>query len=149
MVYDYSTGNFYCATNNDWFGKVNIENGSITLIGENPLDIPGYVVAMACSKSGELYIISTPQTQGVEGIFYSVDKATGVATKIGGTGIVTWYIQSMAFDYKTGILYWVSYGSGFDHAFCTIDPATGKATVIGNFDGKKEITGLYFPYDPD
>ncbi|NLO70799.1 MAG: hypothetical protein GX102_07670 [Porphyromonadaceae bacterium] len=137
MTCDYSTGTLYCITANYELGKVNLDNGAVTLIGD--LEVEN-MITLACSLEGKLYGI----TLGDEGKFYSINKSTGKATLIGDTGVKTIFIQSMAFHHPSGILYWAHSENYTDNLY-QVNPADASVTNLGAHG--LEITGLYFPYD--
>lgn len=90
---------------------------------------------------------ATGQLWGIDngGILYKVNKTSGAATRVGSTGITPRYAQSMAFDLKTGDLYWASMIDG-DVRNCSklyrIDTATATPTLITAFQDSEEFMGL-------
>ena len=89
--------------------------------------------------NGDLYASVSPSGNQPDGIF-KVDKATGVATLIGTTGLGGG-TQDIAFD-ADGNLYGVKGGglSG-NNDFISIDKTTGAGTVIGK-TGFTSVSGL-------
>ncbi|WP_156930661.1 hypothetical protein [Prevotella falsenii] len=93
----------------------------------------------AANKQGEIYAIS----EG--GNLYKVDKTNGAVTKIGFTGVKPdKYVQSAAFDMRTGKLYWASQETNGSHLY-EVNTQTGAATRIGSFPDHEEVTCLYVP----
>ena len=94
---------------------------------------------LAFDASGQLWGIDNA------GDLYKVNKANGVASKVGSTGIVPKYSQSMTFDYKTGELYWASMidaGVKDCSKLYKVDTATAKATLVTAFQDNEEFMGL-------
>ena len=56
---------------------------------------------IAIDGSGRIYGVKTS-----DGGLYTIDKKTGEQKLVGLTGVKPHALQSMAFDRKTGILYW-------------------------------------------
>lgn len=108
----------YCITLNRDLGEVNLETGAVATFGKSEI----YADAFACSLDGKLYAITNEESEaGVR--FWSINKETGKETKIFDTGVPASYIQSMAFHYQTGKLYWAQCGS--TSAFYEINPDSG------------------------
>ncbi len=96
---------------------------NITTIGA--FNTPGAVVIdIAINTTGQMYAHDI-----VDDAIYTVDTTTGAATLVGSTGMAAGYAQGMDFDPSDGTLYAWIYLSGGNGGFCTIDLATGAATV--------------------
>ena len=116
----------------DAFGQnlisINVTTGVGTIIGFSPFLKP----SLAASPSGMLFAGQgggTPQ-------LWTLDKATGVATLVGNSGLGFAAIGGMDFD-TNGILYAAvniagAAGTGSDH-LATLNTNTGVAAVIGPF----------------
>lgn len=98
--------------------------------------------AMACDANGQLYGIQK------NGNLYRINKETGEETLVGATGKLPMYIQSAAFDYSTGKLYWAESDES-SSGFYEVDTTTGQATQLASFGDMEEITCLYFPPKQD
>lgn len=112
---------------------VDYESQTLTPVG----DCYSYL-GLAFDGTGQLYGIDKA------GDLYKVDKTNGSGTKVGSTGVSPRYAQSMAFDHKTGELWWASYqdaGKSSSNLY-KVDIATGRATLITAFDDQQEIMGL-------
>lgn len=114
------------------FGRMSMTDGGVTPISY--LDAPFY--AIASDASGNLYAISSA------GDLCSVDKETGETKRIGATGLIPAYTQSMTFDMASGRLFWAAC-TQTKNGLYEIDVNTGEASLIGNFFGNEEFTGLY------
>lgn len=86
------------------------------------------------------------QLWGIDGAgdLYKVDKRSGSATRIGSTGVIPRYAQSMAFDLKTNELYWASYADAEKASsnLYKVDTATAHTTLITAFTDQEEFMGL-------
>lgn len=144
MAYDYSSDVMYClATDFDttFLGTVDLSNGVV----EFAAPLSHVMRALACSLAGKLYAIDQ------DGVFYSLDPATGKSDIIGSTGVGNVaYLQSMAFDHNTERLFWAHTNAAVSGDLYEIAPATGEATRLGSvlFNGtdQSEIVGLYSRY---
>lgn len=144
MAFDYSSKTMFGlrATNTtSELVKINLTNGETELIGNTEMNLH----AMACSKDGILYAISS------DGDLCTVDKATGMSTILGNTGITdVSYLQSMAFDHNTGRLFWVHTGVKTQGELFEVDPETAKLTLLGTTlynDIASELVCLYTVYN--
>ena len=144
MAFDYSSKTMFGlrATNTtSELVKISLTNGETELIGNTGINLH----AMACSKDGILYAISS------DGDLCTIDKATGIPTTIGNTGITdVAYLQSMAFDHNTGRLFWVHTGAKSQGELYEVNPETAKLTPLGTAiynDNASELVCLYTVYD--
>lgn len=144
MAFDYSSKTMFGlrATNTtSELVKISLTNGETELIGNTGINLH----AMACSKDGILYAISS------DGDLCTIDKATGIPTTIGNTGITdVAYLQSMAFDHNTGRLFWVHTGAKSQGGLYEVNPETAKLTPLGTAiynDNASELVCLYTVYD--
>lgn len=93
---------------------------------------------LAFDGNGQLWGIDSA------GDLYKVNKHNGQGTRIGSTGVVPKYSQSMAFDFKTNDLYWASYtDAGKDSSnLYKVNTSTGELTLITAFTDQEEFVGL-------
>lgn len=94
---------------------------------------------LAFDAAGQLWGIDSA------GDLYKVNKNNGSATRVGSTGVVPKYAQSMAFDFKTGDLYWASLTDADVRnasKLYKVDTATGRATLVTSFTDNQEFMGL-------
>lgn len=125
--------------------------GQYTIDGKRKLCIVDYQEQTVtpvgdCYSYFGLAFDGTGQLWGIDsaGDLYKVDKRNGSANKIGFTGVIPRYAQSMAFDLKTNELYWASYtdaGKASSNLY-KVDPADGRATLITAFGDQEEFMGL-------
>jgi hypothetical protein len=145
MTYDYSSQTLYAITSNQLL-KVNRVTGALTAVAA----IRRFYT-LACHVNGQLFGVDE------NGDFYSIDKKTGAATRVGTTGMnMTSAHQSMTFDHLGGRLFWAMPWEGqkengrYDSRglLCEIDPTMGNATVLGSIhgEGQARMAGLYIPY---
>lgn len=119
---------------------VDMENGDYKVVGDiGTLKNNGVLVGLACSKEGRLFGVSDYRC------VYEIDKNTGKATQIGEQGnlAVINALQSMAFDYKSDILYWAHTTPDYGW-WSTVNPLTGIVSKQATLGGDAEITGLFF-----
>jgi len=155
MSYDYTTGIMY-GLSWDELLTVDLETGEVTILevyfyDEESWDDIVFMV-FAIDENGNAYGVSDwyyeypPGIYDVNGDFFRIDMNTGECTYIGATGVEVWYYPAcMAFDFNTGLLYFINLGQGGweDFTWNTIDVETGEALYIS--DGYI-ITGLHFPF---
>lgn len=94
---------------------------------------------LAFDGNGQLWGIDSA------GDLYKVDKRNGQGTRIGSTGVVPRYAQSMAFDLKTNELYWASLtdaGVTGSSKLYKVDTSNGALTLISAFTDREEFMGL-------
>ena len=111
---------------------MNIDTGTKTPVA--PLE--KRMLAMATTLDGILYGI------GTDGSLYTINKANGLATLVGATGISPNDVnQSAVIDYNTNIMYWAAMtaeGAGL----YTVDLATGAATLLSAFTDNNQLVGI-------
>lgn len=118
-------------------------------------DMEGYWVAIAAAPTGELYAISADieTVSATEVIVHSstlhkIDPATGETTAIGETGQKPLLIGSATIDKRSGRMFW-SVGPDADTSFlCEVDLTTGQATKVMDFEGTRQVAGLYVVTPP-
>lgn len=145
MTFDYTTGRMYALENKQSFmylSIIDIETGALDRI----TTINDIIVGLAADDEGNLYGLNT------EGKLFTFDSDTGEATFVYDTGVTTQgYIQSMAYDYNSGNLYWAQcQGIGASSFYLIANVATEGGTEwqtvkLGDIGGKKgaEIAGLF------
>lgn len=137
MTYDRTTGNLYGCyynfqTGSYYFGKSDPEDGTVTVIAT--WDAP--LFTLAADVNGDIYGID------YQGNMVKVNKETGSTRRLGNTGVVPAYTQSMAFDFKTNRLYWAATTASLTGLY-EIDMQTYKANLIGLFDAQEEFAAIY------
>lgn len=141
LTYDYSAGRLILLAVNR-----QTDAGSVALFAVDPQTAAATPLCtvrdsidlrtLAASPSGTLYGID------LQGDLYTVDPQSGAAARIGSTGKVARYTQSMCFDRQTGALYWAHYDSPGTPALYLVDPQTGALTELGELEDSAEISGL-------
>ncbi len=97
-------------------------------------------IAFAANRQGDVYAIS----EG--GDLFKVNKTNGEVTLIGATGVApARYLQSAAFDMKTGKMYWAAQEADGSGSLYEVNIETGIASKIAKFPDNEEITCLYIP----
>ena len=102
-------------------------------------------IAFAINALGEAYCIEKGS-----GDLYRVNLNDASVTLVGSTGHPTNYVQSMAFDYQTGELFWAQhYSVGSDnYGLYKVNPATAETFSLGRIGGGNvELTGLFMVAD--
>lgn len=112
--------------------RISLSNGAVSTVG--PLGT-GDINALTADGAGNLYGASTG------GQFYKINRSTGRATVVGPLGTLS--SGDLAFN-AAGELYGTVRPTIFaSDSLARIDPATGKATVIGG-TGKTDVFALKF-----
>jgi hypothetical protein len=137
MAYDYKTGVMYgivgASTAVSNLVTINLATGEMTTIST----LGRLAMTLACSPEGNLFIIDA------DGNLCAVNKTTAEVNVIGSTGIIPYYVQSMAFDQKTGRLFWAMCNAKDEGRLVELDPATGVGFDRGAIGGEAELIGLY------
>lgn len=120
---------------------VNPASGATTLIGST-----GHAISGLAARDGKLY------GAGGKGdnTFYRIDPATGAATAIGAFGpALTRWVNSVSMSFDTGGTLWAVFNyipPAHDNDppppwsdLATIDPATGKVTLLGPISGPDSL----------
>lgn len=128
MAYDSTSGKLYavagCATNSNLF-TIDINTGTATLVG--PLLNEPCSIAIAIDAEGNMYGFDIATDA-----LFAIDKTTANDALIGSVGFNANYLQDMAFDQSTGILYLAGFDADvFTDSIYTIDLTTGLATLVG------------------
>ncbi len=93
---------------------------------------------MAISPAGVVYAIDSSCN------LLKVDKTTGQTEKIGSTGLSNKYKTSGCYDSESGrILFATSLDRG--SALYTIDPTTGRATMLYAMPDGEQMVGMFIP----
>lgn len=129
LEYDRTTGKLYGSTSvlDPSFNGL-IEINLVTGAG-TPIGVPGWgltgttaVTNIRVNAAGQMYGWWDPS----EDDLVSIDKSTGVATRVGESGVST-AANGLSFD-SSGTLYMVNVGGGY----YTVDTGTGAATYAGD-----------------
>lgn len=78
--------------------------------------------------------------------FVEVDGSeVDIKTPDGGAYLM-YYFGTMNFDYTTGDLYWIPYGSSGSNNLYRVNTSTGQLTSVGTFYTGNNFVGLFIPY---
>ena len=105
------------------------------------------IITFAIDANGDAYGITLNT-----GNLLKVNLNNAGLTLVGSTGVnKISYIQSMAFDYNTGELFWAQCGNNLPDRVYYVDVKTGKAKIIGTLACERgmELTGLFTCNIPD
>jgi hypothetical protein len=121
--------------------KIDLATGAETPVG-SALGQNLYIMGMTSSRTGVLYAAGdfTPTSPTFNSL-YTIDKSTGLATRIGSFGVgsaMSAFIMSLSFD-PSGQLFGASQQSIY-----RIDRTTGAATKVVDIAGAKRVMGLAF-----
>jgi hypothetical protein len=109
------------------FGSLDLARGKFTQIGP---DLPEGETGLVAGPNGTLL------TLGFSGNLYSIQLSSGVATIVGATGLADCSgPDSPCGPFSAnnlGIVGSTIYANDFGNNLYTVDPGTGKATLIGN-----------------
>lgn len=119
---------------------------AITTIAE----MEGNWVAIAADAAGQLYGIKSEldMTDPVNPVvlssaLYTLDRFTGAATLIGETGMKPLLLGSATIDIRSGRMFWTVGEAGQPTCLCEVNLLTGAATKLFDFEGNRQVTGLY------
>lgn len=122
--------------------RIDLATGAETMIGGSPLGQNLYIMGMTSSRNGVLYAAGDfAPTSPTFNSLYTIDKSTGLATRIGSFGVGSAkmdFIMSLSFD-PAGRLFGASQQSIY-----RIDPTTGAATKVVDIVGAMRVMGLAF-----
>lgn len=144
MTYDYTSNRllaiYHYGGNSTKLAQINPEDGSSVEI----LDMPKmWMLTLAATFDGDIYMIGRGMT--TTNYIYHIDARNNVE-EIAQVEFTDDYLQSMAFDYNSGKLYWASttdYGS----YFYQVDYTNGRCTTISKLATDGELTGLHIPFE--
>ncbi|HEX8385574.1 MAG TPA: T9SS type A sorting domain-containing protein [Rubricoccaceae bacterium] len=140
MAYDYTSSTMYLITTGgtSMLWTVDTTTGAATLVAPvTGLPPSGDILINLLSHpvTGVLYTVDIG-TIGND-FLYSIDKATGVATVIGDTGVDLNFAQGADFDNATGVAYLCAYsrvGQSMVSFLRTVDLSTGATTAVGSLN---------------
>lgn len=125
---------------------VNLQTGAAKPVG-SPLGQALNIMALTCSPNGTLYAIgqSNPMDPDFNSL-YTVDRETGLASRIGSTGVspgmgMGGFLMALAFA-PDGTLYGASVSTLF-----RVNPVTGEAMKVVDFMGVTSVMGLAIDRD--
>jgi len=126
---------------------IDLATGGETLAGTSALGQNLYIMGMTLSRNGVLYAAGDfMPTSPTFNSLYTIDKNTGLATRIGSFGVgsaMPTFIMSLTFDPR-GQLFGAS-----QHSIYRIDKTTGAATKVVDIVGVTRVMGLAFDQKGD
>ncbi len=146
MAYDHRAGRMFAIVGQGarYLAEVELETGSMTEIG-TITGVSGKPMTMAIDLNGNAYVLGGDANNSR---LYRMNTETAVCTLIGGTGLGMNYVQSMAFDNETGLLYWARVLHQESFGLYSIDPANAQARPLGEIGGRfMEITCMFIRND--
>lgn len=123
LMHNEDASGFYWATMDEY--------GDFTKLADWA-DPDNTMVALACNKSGQIYGIAE------DGNLYTIDKQTGTPSLVGSTGQKPSYLQSAAYDYRSGKIVWAACLESQETKLFEVDPATGTAELIGDMPDREQ-----------
>lgn len=158
MTYDYSGAKAYAVSTKGYktenptvttiLKSVDLESGEMTTIGDNGCRL----YSIAADATGDLWGVGVPLDLSSPTSLYTIDKATGKATKAADLDINLYYAtsSSLTFDLRTGKLYLTgrTYTENADlerqweTALYEIDTTTGSTSVTARYDTNETLAGL-------
>ncbi|MBR5947296.1 MAG: choice-of-anchor J domain-containing protein [Clostridia bacterium] len=146
MAYDHHAGRMLAIVGmeNRYLAEVDIETGEMTQIAAIS-GVTGKPMTLAIDLRGNAYVLGGDTNNSR---LYRMNTETAVCTLIGGTGLGMNYVQSMAFDDETGLIYWARLRHQESFGLYSIDPATAQTEELGAVGGRcMEITCLFVRND--
>ncbi len=146
LAYAPSSGTVYLSsTSNDGLYTVDLSTGAATLVG-------GYGTPNLAMHGLE-WDSSTNTLYGFgarvlgEGGYYSINVATGVATRLTPQNVtpLDWY-SNLAYDSKNDVMYMTNTGTASGY---TIDRATGVETLVGPMVNVTGVSALAYDFAND
>lgn len=128
-------GTYWDGVNNQLY-TIDMATGAPTLVGTIGTSL---LINLASDGSNYLYGVGI-----TDDVLYQVDPSVPSVTAIGATGQSFNYAQDMEYDFENDIMYVAGYTT-VGQLF-TIDLTTGVCTLVGNFQGGSELTGVAIPY---
>jgi hypothetical protein len=135
MDYDDDSGFLYAVVSNDLY-KINKQTGEQTYIGGWTTS---HIMSSIAINDGICYAHDV-----LNDAIYIINLDTAELTLLGDTGFDSNYGSDMAFDKDNDTLYLAAYTSSGSLYIC--DTITGNCSLVGDFEGGAEVTGLAIPY---
>ncbi|MBO7625318.1 MAG: T9SS type A sorting domain-containing protein [Bacteroidales bacterium] len=150
MSYNPADGRLYFIAGDQKLYRMDLDDKEhFTVMGQ----MTDTLQAFAINAQGEAYGVTYSNASNT-GRFVRVNLKDGSTTLVGSTGVksVT-YVQSMAFDYRTGELFWAQCGNNYPYYMYYVDVTTGQAKTVGiiggNIGSGIELTGLFTSDNPE
>ncbi len=134
MAFSYGDGKMYAISGTSLY-TVNLTTGELTLSGY--IDAPTSFATLAAGVGNTMYAM------GVDGNLYTFNTQDRIATSIASYGQGLRYVQSMTYDYETGLIVWAAITDNTESNIVTIDPEEGTFTQYPAVDGFAQLTVMY------
>lgn len=153
MAYNYADGKLYVLCIDNYLYTVDPLMGTTTLVGIVPISAGNDLQTLACSTDGTFYGVTNSgiSSYGFSKLYSFTLGEEGFTVKAypNNTGRSTIFIQSMAFDHNTGILYHANYGynedyTAYEGTLMSYDLESGAPTELADF-GASEMAGMFIP----
>ena len=152
ITYDYNKGRML-GMKDGCIYEISLDNGSINTKLYDYRDFNNIKpITLAADLNGDIYFINYSE-DGEDSYLFKFATDDELFEELDTVGTVGWaaqWIQTMAFDHNTGILYWwqtTDNGSYENFAnFVTVDKTTGATTLVGG-PFSTGLAGLFFEFD--
>lgn len=148
MTYDYTTETMYGtildqSSGYHYLGIIDLATGEITEVAPFVFEQTGALLyTLAATNNGELYGC------GNDGIYYYIDKHTGMLTEIANMDMTVRYVQTMVYDNYREEMYWFQINRE-SSSLIVLEAETGeilRTDTLGS--GLTEITSAFIYADP-
>ena len=148
MAYNYADGKLYALCSGNYLYTIDPLMGETALVGVIPLP-SGALQTLACATDGTFYGATNSTYSSRLYTFTLGEEGFTVIAAPNPSGLSAGYIQSMAYDHNTGILYHLNYGlnsagTTYECRLVTYNLESGKATILASF-GMNEMCGMFIP----
>lgn len=105
----------------------------------------GSLIVMAADRQGNLYgITASSSTTSVDGGYLmKINKADGTLTKVGDTGVRSYYDQSAVIDATGKTMYWFANDQKENSNVYAVNLETAEATLIGATPNGDEVVAAW------
>lgn len=143
---------------NDVYGIFTINNGETPVIGKADYSssepqisviakLEGEWCAFSIDSQGTFYGIRTEKNAAYDvtsSTLCRINRYTGKVSEIGETGMLPQYTSGAIIDPDTDTMYWTVCTADEKGFLTRVDLSTGEATVIKEFSGNQQVSGLAF-----
>lgn len=149
MAYNYADQKLYVLCSENRLYSVDPLMGTLTMEGVIPLSAGLRLMTLACSTEGTFYSATVSDYNSRLYSFTITEDGFKLTPAPKTTGMALSFIQSMAYDHNTGVLYHANYGAkNYYTTLVTYDLDTGEATVVDELY-MAELCGMFIPRRSD
>lgn len=129
------------------YGKQNSDNSNVLMT----ISLTGQVTKVADLGSLEFQGGLTVSAKGTiygmtgGGDLYTISLPDYTCTKVGSSGVPTFYSSCIMYDDRNGVIYYPTSPETDPSAFYSVNPATAQATKLYDFAENLELRCLYTP----